>query len=506
MDILKLLTHKEKIGGLSVFDSRIEMLLLDFKEKDSALSIGAFASVNLSPGIIIGGEIKDEEGFIAAINKLFSDIDWQKGAKKTKISSFIISLPANFVYNRIFSFPAALSDVQIDEAMKLNFKFSLPLPEGEIYADWENIEYDSGAKKEIILCASSRNTVDKYLKVFTKTDITPVALEFHSLSILRVADLPIDEAALIVIFSNNNLEFAVVEDKTIRFMQSFNLEQVSKIETGKTDNDIILDRMQRIINFYDAEKGKRGFLRKIYLAGDRDRMEIYKDLISDNFNGIRAETLQILPIFPQILPAQNSNLAHITFGAALRGLMPRNEDTIISLLPVGTEEIYERKRIVSFVHFASDLISALSVFFVVLFLGSWILMTILLSNIENSLSRQVSLPEGLLELKAKAIDFNDSVGQIDKLDRQIPKWSRLMERIGALGASGVTLTRIDISSFKEVNLSGIATTRDNLLQFRNILENSGLFTEVKIPLNYLEQKDNISFLLNLEFKNIDFIF
>jgi len=202
---------------------------------------------------------------------------------------------------------------------------------------------------------------------------------------------------------------------------------------------------------------------------------------------------------------KDSNLPQITFGASLRGLMPREEDAIISLMPIGTEEAYERKRMLSFAKIASDLVSVLSIFFIILFLGSWILMTVLLGNIEKSLQRQSSLPEGLIELKGQAVIFNETINQVDQLRQQTPKWSRFLERLGSFLAYGVTINRVD-ASIGGVTINGAALTRDSLLQFKTILEKTGLFSEVKIPFNYLEQKENISFSLILKFKDTEFIF
>lgn len=503
MNILKLLTYKEKIGGIGIFDSKIEMLLLDFKQKEGLLSIEASFSVDLPIGTIEGGIIKNNDVFVSALLELLLKIK----QSKARVSSFIISLPSNFVYGHNFSFPSTLSDVQIDEAMKLNLKFSLPMSQELEYIDWEPIESREVSKKEIILCAVDREAVDEYLSAFQVAEITPVAIEFHGLSVSRVANFGSKEPTLIAIFSRGDLEFVVVESGAIRFLQAFNINRI--LDSGedklKSEKDIIINAIWRIVNYYDSEKNQKGFLNKIYLVGDYDRITIFKDFITKEFVNVSVELSPILPVFPQISLAKNSNLAHITFGAALRGLMPRSEDMIISLMPIGTEEAYERKRVFSFVKIASDLVSVLSIFFIVLFLGAWILMSVLSGNIDKSLGRQVGLPEGLLKLKEEAVKFNDVVKKVNTLDQQTPKWSRLVERIGALGTFGVALTRVDATSLESVTISGAAITRDNLLYFKTVLENSNLFTEVKMPLNYLEQKDNINFSLTLKLKSPDFI-
>lgn len=501
MDLLKLLTYKEKIGAISIFDSHVEMLVLEFKEKESELSVGAFSSVAIPPGTIIGGVLKNKDVFVSSIKELLS----KNKASKNKASSFIVSIPGNSIYYHNFSFPHNLSDEQIDEAMKINLKFSLPIPQEAIYVDWESIDSREAVKREINLCVMPRGLSDQYLSALSEAGAVAVALEFHSLSISRVVSLPEKEPALIVVLSDGNLELAVVESGAVRFLQSFNIKTILGLGEFNSEADAATDKIWRAVNFYDAEKGQKGYLNKIYLAGDYEKINDYKDAIPKKIEGLSADFSTMLPVFAGISLAQDSNLSQITFGAALRGLMPREEDVIISLMPIGTEKAYEQKRMISFVGIASDLVSVLSVFFAVLFIGSWILMTILLGNIEKSLEGQASLPEGLLEIKDKATIFNGTVAQIDALSQKSPQWSKFTEKLGSFLSYGVTINRIDVS-FDGVTIGGVALTRDALLQFKTILEKTDLFSEVRIPFNYLEQKDNISFSLTLKFKNPDFLF
>lgn len=498
-DLLKLLTYEEKIGGLAVFDSRLEMTVLDFDQKKGRLSVASKASADLPSGVVVGGLLKNETAFIAALKGLIS------ASKKS--SSFIVSLPANCIYSHSFAFSNILTERQIEDAMRLNLRFSLPMEEKDAYVDWEIVESREPSKKEVLLCAGNRAEIDRYIAAFAKLNIAPVAIEFHALSAGRILFLKSKEPSLVAILSDNNLEAGIFESGALRFLQSFDLNKAS-LDEEKIIEVVFVDKMWRIKNFYDAEKNKKDFIKYLYLVGDNEKVNLYQELLPIKLRKpLIIESVRFGDIFPQIIPAeQKSNLTGIAFGAALRGLMPREEDTIISLMPIGTEEAYEKKRMVSFIKFVSDLVSVLSVFFVAVFVGVWVLMGVLVSNIENSLQRQSELPSGLLDLKNKAMIFNETIKQADSLNKELPKLSQFAERISAFQTVGVTLTRTDISSAGGVTLGGVATTRDSLLQFKNVLEASGLFKEVKIPLNYLEQKINISFSFPLELKNVDFMF
>lgn len=498
MDILKLLTYEERVGGLAILETRVEALALNYDEKKRVLSVQSSAFAELPKGTIEGGVLKNKPAFAAAVKDVLDKIKSQ-----SKISSFIISLPADAIYCHIFSFPNALSEAQIDDAIKLNLGFSLPFPPQNAYLDWEMIESFDIAKKEILLCAASRNAIDDYLEALSSANVAAVAVEFHSMSIERVIALESKESALVAIILDDNLEISVIESGTLRFAQAFDINKISAA-SGKNGEDIIVDKIWRLVNFYDSEKNKKGYLNKIYLVGDYEAVGKYKDLIAGKIKGVNIEFSRLLPTFPKPPRSENSNLPHIVLGAALRGLMPRRDDTINSLMPVGTEKAYEQKRKISFMEFASDLISALSIFFIVMFLGTWILMTIMAGNIEKSQNRYGALPAELLELKDKAVKFNETINQVNALERQTPKWSRLIGQLPTLVTYGIVLNNINTSDVN-VNIGGQATTRDSLLQFKTVLEKSNLFVEVKVPFNYLEQKDNISFSLALKLKDPQFL-
>lgn len=499
MELLKLLAYEEKIGGFAVFDSRIEMLVLNFDQEKGLLLIQASASVDLPAGTIEGGFLKNKDSFVSSLKKLIAKI-----GKNIKVSSFIISLPANAVYCHNLSFPHTLSEKQIDDSIKLNLGFLLPMSLDKVYFDWETIESADISKKEMILCAAGRNAVDGFMQAFLEAGIAAVAIEFHSLSLSRVAALESEEPSLTATLLDGNFEISIIENGAIRFLQAFDLAEMIELEKDKNSKDIVVDRIKRAVDFYSANKNKKGYLNKIYLLGDYEKIKIYKDAISQ-IEGLTVEFPELLPVFPRVPMLENSNLTHIAFGSALRGLMPRSEDTIVSLMPMGTEEAYEQKRLMSFVKLVSDLVSVISIFFIAIFAGSWILMTILANNIEKSLSRQSALPEGLIEIKEKAVAFNEVVKQASALESQTPRWVGLIERIKSLAVAGITLNKIDVS-LESIGIYGTALTRDTLLQFKIVLEKSELFTEVKVPFSYLEQKDNIPFSLNLKLKNPNIIY
>jgi Tfp pilus assembly protein PilN len=63
----------------------------------------------------------------------------------------------------------------------------------------------------------------------------------------------------------------------------------------------------------------------------------------------------------------------------------------------------------------------------------------------------------------------------------------------------INIKNLDIDSNK-ISITGWAKSRDELLLFKNNLENSELFNGVNIPLENLLQKDNVDFNIKASIK------
>ena len=204
---------------------------------------------------------------------------------------------------------------------------------------------------------------------------------------------------------------------------------------------------------------------------------------------------------PQI--SQITNRFLVTFGAALRGLIPRAKDTFISLLPVGTEERYTKSRIVSLLSFVRNWAAVTALVLIVLFVGVYFLVNKFNSNIEEELAnlQARSVTEELQKIKDKASEFNKSLLLMESLEKQIFGWSKLFEELDKNQVSGVIFTGLETKPFqKEIILKGIAGKREDLLVFRDNLIKSEFFTDVDIPTKILEKPEEVPFIVEFKIK------
>jgi len=79
-------------------------------------------------------------------------------------------------------------------------------------------------------------------------------------------------------------------------------------------------------------------------------------------------------------------------------------------------------------------------------------------------------------------------------------WSQLLLELSGQISGGIIITDLNISSNGQAELSGVAKTRDDLLQFHDRLVGSGLTAEFTIPLVTKLQREDVNFRFPLTIK------
>ena len=200
-----------------------------------------------------------------------------------------------------------------------------------------------------------------------------------------------------------------------------------------------------------------------------------------------------------------SDSSAAAFGTALRGLITREEDTLISLLPIGTEEAYRKRRFLAYVSLWSDIINATALLFVALFGASLLFLNITEKNAaaQNARLTTTNTQSNKAEkLKQEAVRFNSVVSAVAQANDTIVSFSPVIQEVlPALRHDGITITTIAITpSGTDLRVSATAATRDNAIAFRKSLENNPLFTGVAVPPLNVTQRISIPLDITLSLK------
>ena len=470
MNFARFFTREEHIAGLEI-DSRCLRLVL-LKNDSGKTRVLFSVEEKLTSGVIENGVIKDEASFKKAL------ISLKKKTRRTK-RYVIVSLPAVGIYSHLYSFPQSVNKEKMAESMKLVVDFQLPMKPETIYWDWEQ-SLDQ-KQNMAFLAVAKRVVIDQYYRLLASAGWKIVATEFHPMSLARATKIFDADSGLLVDCRVDGITVTAIKNKIIRLVRYLPVKNISKLAETKKE-------IEGVLEYFKSEVGAP--IKKIFFVGEKATASqlIEPSMMKDVF-------------FDKTFSPQ---IWGVAVGAAERGLLPRIEDKLVSLLPVGTEKAYERQKAIAFADFVSVLSIAVSFLFVILFAGVWLLTIYLQQVNSNKLTalNAISLPVGTIEQEQRAVVFNDLVTQTGSLTRQIPRWSLVVSEIKKQLPSGVDLTGLNFGAVEgEITITGVAQNRTLLNNFKKNLQNSAMFSEVVMPLSNIGLRENIPFFVS--FKLVD---
>ncbi len=116
------------------------------------------------------------------IAKLIKDLI-QESNVATRLA--VMSLPASSSFITTINLPRAIRS-EIDQAIPFEARKYIPIPISEVILDWDIIEKtDDRESVEVIIVAVPREVIDKFRRVAEMAEITPLALEVETFSMVR---------------------------------------------------------------------------------------------------------------------------------------------------------------------------------------------------------------------------------------------------------------------------------------------------------------------------------
>lgn len=484
MDFLNLLVPKEKIVGIEITDEKLRMLYLE-KDTLGAIKTAGKSEEDMEEGVVEFSAVKDR----AKLSKALASLR-KKFKPRRRLSNFaIVTIPQIGVYSEIFDFPENLDGDQMVEAIGFSAAANLPLPLAECYMDWQAIE-SGNAKKKVLVSLIAKKTADSYIEILKENGFHLIALEPYFLSIARSVEIPDDP----VIFLNLTTEgvTSVVYSKKAPYFSQFEFwSEVSRGKEIRSADDfakIIKAKVKKIKSYFESRQSDLKIKKILFLVCGADAKEIIKSVGESE---IKFEEARL-----KIPAAENCEWASVA-GAAMRAFVPRSEDTIISLLPVGTEDFYEIKKAESFAKSVLFLVFSLAVFYIAVFAA----MFVFISFQERNISRQLELrsnalvPPEYARKERETKEFNGFISDLEKTySVSSADYAAVLQNIGRLNTSGITLASVNFTNpAGPIAASGMALERQNLNAFKFQMENSDNFINAKFSVQNIAQKNNIPF-------------
>ncbi len=503
-DFSKYFITKEHIGGLSIRDGNLNFLL--FAPDDQKKILATFEA-ELSEGTVVEGVLMKPEN----LKPILDSLRHSPALKKIKHLYLILSLESGTVYHKVFDLPQ-VEPIELSAAVDLNLKMLSPIKFEESYSDWElmgDIVSQDSFKYRINSVFAKKEIVDPYLKILGETGFVPLAVEFNAFGLWRLFNannlLEENKSYLVAFLSSDGLDFSVVKKAGLQFnycqswresMQSSGLTP-SAAGAGLSQEGLLkifTEELRKVLTFYlnRFQEGVSGVF--LFTPGYQE------DLIKIINNQFR---LEVLTSFPKLDYSPNFYAAA---GAALRGLVSRVDDVSVSLMAVGTEEEYRRRRTLSFFNLWTKVVSTTFILLVAVSFGAKIFFNVTEKSLaESSGNLTVKIDnQRLSELEASAKNFNSVVNQAIAAQNSTKDWSGFFRAWQSAGPD-VQIRRMIVKSGDFlVSSAGWANTQEKMLNLKNKLaEATDYFSDVDIPLSsIIQQKNGIEFNLNLKIKKL----
>jgi hypothetical protein len=251
-----------------------------------------------------------------------------------------------------------------------------------------------------------------------------------------------------------------------------------------------------LLNFYSLKR-KKPIEKFIFISSDNQFNTLLSQFIRDTYK------LEPLPItLPGYLRWVTLDWFSV-IGSALRGLIPRYSDTIVSLSPVGTEESYSQNHL----YRVASLWAKISLTIILLLTSVFgLLDTMFFRSIAHRYSQALLAPldQTIVEkdrtLRQNADEFNALVKILTQArtyqqnDQQI-----LSDIFTSATQKNITIRRILMSNTPANNITilGGAATKANVLGWKQSLEVSNVLKDISMPLeSLLETPEGVTFTLN----------
>jgi Tfp pilus assembly PilM family ATPase len=473
--ILNVLNPQPEIGGLKISDLNLRYIKI---KGDKLIT----AALRMPPGLVKGGKVADSEKFTASLAELHSQIT-DKQKKKINV---VITIPDDNVYIQAFGLPI-LAAANLEEAVKLNLQMISPIDFNNAYSDWEKVG-ESGAdgkQIEILSAFIQKDIVDNFEKCFKAAGFSVAAIECPALSLSRLAiewgtNIKSNDAYILLQVGTNGLGFNVIEKERFYFNHFVSWQSVYGDRRQVSFDDFknaLTNEAEKVLKFYETHRA--GQIKKLILVSPRLHREI-SQILSEKFG-----------IEPQLLTFSSKKFSEMesvwfsALGSALRGLIPRAKDTIISLASVGTEKEFRQQEALTFIRIWRNIVFSSLILCVIIFLlaDGFLIKTISSLNEQLALTKQPEVSE-FEKLQQEAAGFNRKIDLALGVRETAIDWPAFLEKIKTLAAdNNVKIQRIFVQSAEApIMVSGQAGSEEIIIAFKNVLLNQPQFKDIDLPL------------------------
>jgi len=200
--------------GLDLSDRSIKVAQL--KKNGEKISLYSYGREDIPEGLIVGGEIKNEEEAAKLIKKTL--LRAKPNPIKSKLVIYSIPEPKGFI-QVVKIFNSQKDD--IEQAIKYEAEQLFPVDISESYLDWQIISSEND-KINAIVAVAPKLLVDSYSSVMAAAGLKPIAAEIESIAITRslIRENQSSKPILIIDLGRDRTNFIIFKNPAVQFTAS----------------------------------------------------------------------------------------------------------------------------------------------------------------------------------------------------------------------------------------------------------------------------------------------
>ncbi len=451
--------------GLSIDTNSLHAVELDKNNE-----IKHMAEILLPDGVFADGILKQSAILTEGLKRL-------RWSAKIDTPYIAVCFPEAFAFTRGLMLPAIPLE-EVGEAVLWRAKDLFPFPVEEIYFDWKVLSKTENEYK-LAVVAVQKKIIDPLIDVLVQAGLRPLSFEPDASAIARLLVLKPDQHILVADINKKVAYVTLVEGQKALFTTVVNYP----LEGGVAKYIANLNDTINEIGTYYKRKGV-----------------VKEDVVNVILTGEVAseDWLKQIPYPSKLLITKTSNTGYNkSYAAAIGKIVPPTDPDTINLLPSSKQLYYDSERNNTYY---KVLLTRILIFVGILAgISAAAYASVLFERqrLDTEVKRMTTLnqsqttgSQGLLRLNAEA----KAVVALAPL-RKTQKDNIAL--LASLVPPTIKLTEMEYDDSKLLfTISGVATTREALLEFREKLENSESFGKVNIPLGILEVPVNVRFALS----------
>ena len=292
-------------------DTDIKLLVTKGKKR-----VEKWASLLLEPSLVSDGVILDEDRVADSIKELFE----LQGVKTKKVIVGLSGLNSIF---RIISLPE-LPQALLPEAVKNEAARVIPLALDQVYLSYQQIPAPEGEMR-LFLVAYPRNSTDALIGTLHKAGLKPYMMDLAPLALCRCVNMP---RAIIANARLSYLDIVIMSDRIPQVIRSLSLP--TDAVSLKDRLPAIIEELDRTIAFYNSSNPETPLDSSvpIFVCGDlAEAPDSWQSLVGKSEHPVSA-----LPSPLEFPPVFNPDQFLVNMGLALKGQLPKGEDTYSSIV------------------------------------------------------------------------------------------------------------------------------------------------------------------------------